>query len=62
MPVRILTIPNWLTHDLPPDEMLLLKAREGAVMPILELDAFGMVWFGQEDPWFCLMPSEVAAL
>jgi len=62
MPVRILTIPESLTHDLPHDEVLQLKAREGTVMPILELDAYGMVWFGTEDPWFSLRPTEVAAL
>jgi hypothetical protein len=62
MTVRILTIPECLTHDLPHDEASRLKARAGTVMPILELDAYGMVWFGEEDPWFCLEPSEVAAL
>ena len=62
MPVRILTIPESPTHDLPRDEVLRLKASEGTVMLILELDAYGMVWFGAEDPWFCLKPSEVAAL
>jgi hypothetical protein len=62
MAVRILAIPDWLNHDLPQEEVALLKATEGTVMPILELDAYGMVWFGKEDPWFSLKPSEVAAL
>jgi len=62
MSVRILAIPDWLTHDLPEDEVSRLKVLEGTVMPILELDAFGMVWFGDNGPWFSLMPSEVAAI
>ena len=62
MPVRILTIPESLTHDLPREEVARLKATEGTVMPILELDAYGMVWFGAGDPWFSLKPCEVAAL
>ena len=62
MLVRILTIPEWLTHDLPLDEVSRLKAREGTDMPIFELDAYGMIWFGDGAPWFCLRPSEVAAL
>jgi hypothetical protein len=31
-------------------------------MPVLELDTYGMVWFGDGSPWFCLKPSEIAAL
>jgi hypothetical protein len=60
--VRILTIPTWLTHDLPREDVLQLKAMEGTVMPVLELDAYGMVWFGNDTPWFSLEPSEVAAI
>ena len=59
---RILSIPDWLTHDLPVEEMARLKKMEGTVMPILEIDAYGMVWFGANDPWFCLKPKEVAAV
>jgi len=62
MLVRILVIPDWLTHDLPPEEVLRLRAREGTVMPILEMDAYGMLWFGDGAPWFSLKPSEVAAV
>lgn len=28
-------------------------------MRILEIDAYGSVWFGHEAPWFCLGPFEV---
>jgi len=62
MLVRILVIPESLTHDLPPDEVSRLKIKEGMVMSVLELDAYGMVWFGDGAPWFSLKPSEVAAL
>jgi len=62
MPVRILVIPDWLTYDMPLEEVLQLRAREGTVMPILELDAYGMLWFGEGAPWFSLKPSEVAAV
>jgi len=59
---RILTIPEWLTHDLPADEVLSLRAVEGTVMRIVEIDASGYVWFGNHGPWFCLRPSEIAVL
>ena len=62
MSVRILEIPDWLTHDLPREDVLRLRAVEGNVMSILELDAYGMVWFGDNGPWFCLKPSEVEAI
>jgi hypothetical protein len=60
--VRIPTIPDSLIHDLPPQDVSLLKSVEGSVMPVLELDAYGMVWFGHDSPWFSLKPSEVVAL
>ena len=58
MSVRILTIPHWLTHDLPAEDVRLLKEVEGTVRAISEIDADGYVWF---DGWFCLRPSEVAS-
>ena len=62
MSVRILAIPDWLTHDLPAEDVSRLRAVQGTVMSILELDAFGMVWFGDNGPWFSLKPSEVAPI
>jgi hypothetical protein len=62
MLVRILSIPGWLTHDLPDKDVAHLKTMEGAVMPILEIDAYGMIWFGESNPWFSLKPFEVAAI
>src|SRR5262245_34331115 len=52
-------LPTWLVHDLPAEDVARLKQREGTVMRILELDAYGFVWFGEEDPWFSLRPGEV---
>jgi hypothetical protein len=60
--VHILTIPDWLTHDLPEEDVLRLKACEGRAMRVLELDSYGYVWFGENNPWFCLRPSEVEIL
>jgi hypothetical protein len=58
---RILSIPQWLTHDLPEEEVSSLKKQEGTIMRILEIDAHGYVWFGTDNSgrWFCLRPSEV---
>jgi hypothetical protein len=59
--VRILTVPAWLTHDLPKDEVASLEEREGTIMRVLEIDAHGYIWFGTDNTgrWFCLRPSEV---
>jgi hypothetical protein len=58
---RILSIPQWLTNDLPEEDVVRLKAQEGKVMRVLEVDAHGYVWFGTDNAgrWFCLRPSEV---
>jgi hypothetical protein len=57
--VTIPRLPVWLTHDLPHDEVERMRALEGSVMPVLEFDAYGYVWFGVTGPWFALRPSEV---
>lgn len=61
---KILTIPTMLTHDLPDDETARLKAIEGSVMRVLEIDKRGYVWFGTNDSgrWFCLRPNEVEVI
>lgn len=60
--VRISMVPEWLTHDLPAEDVARLKSIEGKAMSILEIDAYGYVWPGEEDPWFSVRPSEVIAL
>lgn len=57
--VRIISIPNWLTHDIPADEAEQLKSLENNVLKIFEIDSDGMIWFGEEDPWFCVTPIDV---
>jgi hypothetical protein len=58
---KIRTIPDWLTHDLPSDEVVRLKATEGTIMRVLEIDPHGYIWFGTNDSgrWFCLRPTDV---
>jgi len=57
--VLIPAMPEWLIHDVPPEEVSRLRAQEGTHMRILKVDAHGYVWFGAHDPWFCLRPSDV---
>lgn len=57
--VVIPPLPTWLTHDLPPDEVELMRGLEGSVMPVLEIDPHGYVWFGVSGPWFALRAAEV---
>lgn len=57
--VLIPAIPDWLTHDLPPEEVAALQALAGTVMAILEVDAYGYLWFGVGTPWFSLRPTDV---
>jgi hypothetical protein len=58
---RILTIPRWLTHDLPEEEVQRLLQCEGTVMRVLEIDSYGYLWFGARDEgrWFCLTHNEI---
>ncbi|GAA0725012.1 hypothetical protein [Dokdonella soli] len=60
--VRIPMIPESLIRDLPAQDVSRLKVVEGKAMPILELDDYGYVWFGEDGPWFCVRPCEVVAV
>jgi hypothetical protein len=57
--VLIPEMPRYLVHDLPAEDVARLRTFEGKSMPILEIDGYGSVWFGEEDPWFSLQPFEV---
>ena len=59
--VLIPRLPSWLVHDLPAEEVLLLRSVENTVMQIVDVDKYGYVWFGTENKsgWFCLRPDEV---
>ena len=58
---RILTIPQWLVHDLPEEDVARLKRVEGTIMKVTEIDDQGYVWFGTDNVgrWFCLRPQEI---
>lgn len=60
--VRIIRILDWLTHDLPDDDVAALRAAAGTTRRILDIDAYGMVWFGDGAPWFCVEPTDVECL
>lgn len=57
--VKILVIPDSLTHDLPANEVPLLRSQVGTVRRLLRFDEYGFGWFGDEDEvgWFCLRPG-----
>ena len=59
--VTILTIPEWLTHGLPDEDVGALRAVQGTKRTILRFDEYGYAWFGDREAneWFCLRPEEV---
>ena len=59
--VTIVTIPEWLTHDLPEEEVAALQSMRGTNRTILRFDEYGYAWFGDREmqEWFCLRPEEV---
>ena len=57
--VRIPAMPDWLLRDLPPDDADALRSYEGRALPVLEIDRYGYLWFGEAGARFCLRPSEV---
>jgi len=57
--VRIPCLPDWLIHDLPEPEVAELRRFEGRSLPVLRIDAYGYLWFGENSPRFCLRPAEV---
>lgn len=61
MQAEIVTIPGWLTHDLPDEDATALKKLRGTIMRIIDIDAYGYVWFGSADGsrWFCVQPSDI---
>lgn len=57
--VRIPVMPHSLIHDLPAEDVAHLRSVEGQVLPVLEIDGYGYLWFGEDHPWFSLRPTEV---
>ncbi|CAN7392844.1 hypothetical protein LJR129_002437 [Acidovorax sp. LjRoot129] len=47
--VRVLAIPEWLTHDLPEEDIARLNAQVGEVVQIRELQSHSHLWFSFSD-------------
>jgi hypothetical protein len=44
--VRLLSIPDWLVHDLPASERKEISACVGKTAQISEIDSYGYCWVG----------------
>jgi len=49
-------------RGLPPEDQARLKSYEGKILEVLEIDRYGMIWFGVDggSDNFSLKPGEVA--
>jgi hypothetical protein len=47
--VRVLTIPDWLIHDLPEEDVARINAQVGEVVEVRELQGHGHVWLSFAD-------------
>jgi len=54
--VRVLTIPDWLVHNLPQEDVDNLRAQIGLVHEIHEVQPGGYLWL---SGWFALKPSDL---
>jgi hypothetical protein len=61
--VRIVSVASG-TQGLPPEDRARLRSYEGKTFEVLEIDRYGMVWFGAEgsSAKFSLKPRELALL
>ena len=62
--VRILSVKSC-ARGLPVEDQARLRSYEGQIFNVLEIDRYGMVWFGSEgsgSPDFSLRPEEVAVV
>jgi len=59
--VRIVSVASCAA-GLPPEDQIRLKSYEGKVFEVLEIDRYGMIWFGSDGVSrnFSLKPREVA--
>ncbi len=56
--VIILEIPEWLVHDLPPNEAAVIRSCAGSLMEVYEIDSHGYFWVSiitkeTEDEYQC---------
>ena len=61
--VRIVSVASC-AHGLPPEDQTRLKSYEGKTFQVLEIDRYGMIWFGSDggSSNFSLRPREVAVI
>ena len=61
--VRIVSVASC-ARGLPREDQLRLKSFEGAVFEVLEIDRYGMLWFGSDGDGgnFSLRPGEVTVV
>ena len=61
--VRIVSVASCAS-GLPREDQIRLKSYEGKIFDVLEIDRYGMIWFGSEggSSNFSLKPGEVAVV
>lgn len=61
--VRIVSVGSC-ARGLPADDQKRLRSYEGQLFEVLEIDRYGMIWFGSEGgtPNFSLRPEEIAVV
>ena len=61
--VRIVSVSSC-AYGLPTEDQARLRSYEGKVLQVLEIDRYGMIWFGPdgESRSFSLKPREVAVI
>jgi hypothetical protein len=60
--VQIISVRSC-ANGLPAEDQARLRSYEGKMSTVLEIDRYGMIWFGADgssDPSFSLRPEEVA--
>jgi hypothetical protein len=61
--VRIVSVASC-AHGLPREDQVRLRSYEGKTFQVLEIDRYGMIWFGIDDSGsnFSLKPEELAVI
>jgi hypothetical protein len=62
--VKILSVQSC-ARGLPAEEQARLRSYEGQILDVVEIDRYGMVWFGSggsSRPDFSLRPEEIAVV
>jgi hypothetical protein len=44
--VQLIDLPDWLIHDLPPDEKSEMQTCIGRVLSVEDIDDYGYYWLG----------------